>query len=425
MCNYRTQGRQVNRVYLKTFGCRTNIYDSQIMAQNLKDFVLVGSEEEADIVVVNSCTVTNSADSSARSYISGLQKKGKRVVLAGCGAISKGETLFKEEKVFGVFGHSEKGNINTLLKSETPFFAPGDLESLDETIVEDFSSRSKAFIKIQEGCDFNCSYCIIPSVRGRARSQEERKILDQIARLAGNGYGEFVLTGTNIGSYGKDTGSSIATLLKRISVIRGVRRIRLGSLEPVQIDDAFMELLEEPWLEKHLHIALQHTSEAMLIRMRRRNALQRDLALFEKIADKGFALGTDFIVGHPGESETIWQEALENFRLFPITHLHAFTYSRREGTHAAMMKESVNGRVAKARMKLLETIVSENNFAFRKGHARGLEVLVEERKGAYQVGYDQYYNRVFITSPLDLEKEWVTIPEAEARTEGNYATMAQ
>ncbi len=415
----------MNRVYLKTFGCRTNIYDSQIMAQNLKDFVLVESEEEADIVVVNSCTVTNSADSSARSYISGLQKKGKKVILAGCGAISKGESLFKEEKVFGVFGHSEKKNINTLLKKENPFFEPGDLKSLDETIVEDFSSRSKAFIKIQEGCDFNCSYCIIPSVRGRARSQEEVKILDQVTKLAGNGYGEFVLTGTNIGSYGKDTGSSIATLLKRMSMIRGVRRIRLGSLEPVQIDDAFMELLEEPWLEKHLHIALQHTSEEMLVRMRRRNALKRDLELFEKIASKGFALGTDYIVGHPGESEAIWQEALKNFRDFPVTHLHAFTYSRREGTHAASLPESVNGRVAKERLKILEEIVRENNLAFRRAHNRDLDVLVEERKGAYQVGYDQYYNRVFIESTLDLEKEWVRIDQVEVREEGNFAKLVQ
>ena len=415
----------MNKVYLKTFGCRTNIYDSQIMAQNLKDFELVESEEDADIVVVNSCTVTNSADSSARNYISSLHKKGKKVILAGCGAMSKGESLFAQEKVFGVFGHSEKVNINTLLKKEERFFTLGDLKSLDETIVEDFSSRSKAFIKIQEGCDFNCSYCIIPAVRGLARSQNEEKILRQVEKLAANGYGEFVLTGTNIGSYGKDTGSSIATLLKRMSMIRGVRRIRLGSLEPVQIDDAFMELLEEPWLEKHLHIALQHTNEEMLRIMRRRNALQRDLTLFEKIAEKGFALGTDFIVGHPGESEARWQDGLENFKRFPIMHIHAFTYSKREGTHAATLKEVVNGKVAKERLKVIEAIVHENNFNFRKRHHKNLQVLVEERKNGLQSGYDQYFNRVFIDSKLDLQKEWVEISEADVREEGNFAKVAE
>ncbi len=414
----------MNKVFLKTFGCRTNIYDSQIMAQNLKDFVLVENEAEADIVVVNSCTVTNSADSSARSYISGLQKAGKKVILAGCGAISKGESLLADGKVFGVFGHSEKSNINSLLKRETPFYEPGDLESIDETIVEDFASRTKAFIKIQEGCDFSCSYCIIPSVRGHARSQDETKILEQVAKLAANGYGEFVLTGTNIGSYGKDTGSSIAKLLQRMSLIRGVRRIRLGSLEPVQIDEAFMELLDEPWLEKHLHIALQHTSEPMLRIMRRRNALARDLALFETIAEKGFALGTDFIVGHPGETEEIWEEALTNFRRFPITHIHAFTYSRREGTHAATLSGTVNGKVAKARLKILEAIVAENNYRFRQKYNRNLEVLVEEQKGTLQSGYDQYYNRIYLDSKLDLQKEWVHIEAAKVTEEGNFAQVA-
>ncbi len=413
----------MKRVYLKTFGCRTNIYDSQVMASNLKDFELVESEEEADIVVVNSCTVTNSADTSARSYINRLRRMKKRVILAGCGAMSKGEELFAQGAVFGVFGHSEKERINGLLKEERPFYRPGNLESLDRSIVEEFSSKTKAFIKIQEGCDFHCSYCIIPSVRGHARSQSEEKILEQVRRLAEHGYGEFVLTGTNIGSYGKDTGSSIARLLQRMSRIKGLKRIRLGSLEPVQIDEAFMELLEEPWLERHLHIALQHTNEEMLRLMRRRNALGRDLALFENIAEKGYALGTDFITGHPGETPRRWQDALEQFKRFPITHLHAFTYSRREGTHAATMSQQVPGDVAKARLKELQQIVREKNYRFRQKHNRALLVLVEERDGALQSGYDQYYNRITIHSPLDLTKEWVHISQAEVTEDETIAYL--
>ena len=411
------------KVFLKTFGCRTNIYDSSVMAQNLKDFDLVSNEQEADIVVVNSCTVTNSADSSARSYINALNRQNKKVVLAGCGAISKGEALFADKKIFGYFGHSEKKNINKLLLQENPFSELGDLESLDDTIVEDFSSKSKAFIKIQEGCDFRCSYCIIPFVRGNARSQDEDKILTQIQNLASNGFGEFVLTGTNLGSYGKDKESSIATLLKRISKISGVKRIRLGSLEPVQIDDAFKELLEEPWLEKHLHIALQHTSEDMLRIMRRRSFLKEDRALFEHISQKGFSLGTDFIVGHPGESETLWQEALANFKTFPITHLHAFTYSKRDGTHAATLKGDINGAVAKERLKTLESIVKDNNFTFRKNNTQPLLILVEENKNGYQVGYDQFYNKVHITSDLNLEKEWVVVDQIIVKEEGNFASV--
>ncbi len=413
----------MKRVYLKTFGCRTNLYDSSLMLQNIKDFEIVESEEEADIVVVNSCTVTNGADSSVRHYIHQLNRQGKQVILAGCGAMSKGEELLQSGKIFGYFGHSEKSKINQLLKEEKPFSARGDLESIDTQIVTDFASHTKAFVKIQEGCDFNCAYCIIPFVRGRARSMDEAMILEQVRTLAQNGYGEFVLSGTNLGSYGKDSGSSIAKLLKRLSEIKGVKRIRLGSLEPVQIDAEFQEILGEPWLEKHLHIALQHTSDAMLRIMRRRNILRDDLALFELISEKGFSLGTDFIVGHPGESESIWQEALENFKSFPITHLHAFTYSKRDGTHAATLPDTVRGDIAKERMKILEEIVAQNNYRFRQSRTESHLVLVEERKGEYQVGYDQFFNKMQIQSELNLEKEWVVIERFEARSEGNFATI--
>ena len=393
------------------------------MGESITDFEIVDSMEKADIVIVNACTVTNGADSSARTYINHLNRHNKRVILAGCGAISKGESLYEEGKIFGYFGHSEKKNINNLLLKETRFSELGDLESLDTRIVEDFSSKSKAFIKIQEGCDFRCSYCIIPFVRGDARSQDEMLILEQIKRLAENGFGEFVLTGTNLGSYGKDTNSSIATLLKKISHISGVKRIRLGSLEPVQIDDSFKEILDEPWLEKHLHIALQHTSEEMLRIMRRRSFLKDDRALFEEIAAKGFSLGTDFIVGHPGESEAIWQEAYENFKSFPITHIHGFTYSKRDGTHAATLKGEVNGKIAKARLHLLEDIVKENNFHFRKSVKEALVVLVEEQKDGYQIGYDQFFNKTLIKSSLDLTKEWVVVENPQIEEGGNYATL--
>ena len=331
--------------------------------------------------------------------------------------------LFKEKKIFGYFGHSEKKNINALLQEKERFSKPGDLTSLDESIVEDFSSKTKAFIKIQEGCDFRCSYCIIPFVRGDARSQDEAMILQQVEILAHNGFGEFVLAGTNLGSYGKDTNSSLSSLLKKISLISGVKRIRLGSLEPVQIDDGFKEILDEPWLEKHLHIALQHTSERMLRIMRRRSFLKEDRALFEEIAQKGFSLGTDFIVGHPGESEEIWQEAYENFQSFPITHLHGFSYSKRDGTHAATLKESVNGAIAKQRLLSLEHLVKKNNQSFREETKVPLEVLVEDTKDGYQVGYDQFFNKVYIRSALDLKKEWVTLPHYTSREDATYATL--
>jgi len=411
----------MQKVYFKTFGCRTNIYDTQVMMENLKDFLVVNDEALADIVVINSCTVTNGADSGVRGYINGLNKKGKKVVLAGCGAFSKGEDLYKQKKVFGVMGHSEKENINTLLKKDISFMQMGDLNSLDATIVGDYSTKSKAFIKIQEGCNFRCSYCIIPYVRGDARSQDEELILEQVKKLAYNGYGEFVLTGTNIGSYGRDKNSSLGNLLKRISLIKGVRRVRLGSIEPIQIDESFREILSEPWLEKHLHIALQHTSKEMLALMKRRNNVTKDLVLFDELASLGYALGTDFITGHPGESETIWEEAYATLQRFPLTHIHAFPYSKRDGTPSATMKPEIKGDIAKARLKQVEELVHVKNFEFRKKHQETLEILVEEKKGDFYVGFDQFYNKIHIETDKDILKNWLFIESYEVKEEGNYA----
>ncbi len=414
----------MKKVYFKTFGCRTNIYDTGVMMQSLVDFEVTQNELEADIVVVNSCTVTNGADSGVRGYINGLEKRGLKVVLAGCGAFSKGESLFANKKVFGVLGHSEKSNINTLLKSQTPFYNIGDLTSLDDTIVQDYTGKTKAFIKIQEGCNFRCSYCIIPYVRGNARSQDEEKIISQVSTLARNGYGEFVLTGTNIGSYGKDKGSSLGRLVQQLGSLQGVRRIRLGSIEPVQIDDSFKEILNEPWLERHLHIALQHTSKEMLALMRRRNSVEKDLELFLELESRGFALGTDFIVGHPGESENIWNEAYKTLEKFPLTHIHAFTYSKRSGTPSALMKPEIKGDLAKERLKSIELLVAKKNLEFRKKNSQNsIDVLIEEFKDGHFVGYDQFYNKICIQSQRDLLKEWITLKGYKVSEELNRAVF--
>ena len=411
------------RVYFKTFGCRTNQFDTQVMMSKIKDFELSLDESEADIIVVNSCTVTNGADSTVRGYINKIKREypDSQIILAGCGAHSKGKEMFEKNSLFGVMGHSEKEKINELLKSQDRFYEIGDLNHIDNTVVEEFVGKTRAFIKIQEGCSFRCSYCIIPFVRGDARSHDEDKILAQISKLASNGFGEFILTGTNVGSYGQDKQTSLAKLLKKISQIRGVRRIRIGSLEPIQIDDEFKELLDEPWMAKHLHIALQHTSDRMLELMNRRNNFARDLELFLDIADRGYALGTDFIVGHPGEGEKEWKEAMRRVELLPLTHIHAFTYSKRDGTISATIKENiVRGDIAKARHKELRDKIAQKNYEFRKRNSKNLQVLIENGKDGYYFGYDQYYNRIRVKSDIDISHNWIFVEEAEIRDEENF-----
>ncbi len=415
----------MKKVFFKTFGCRTNQFDTQVMMSKLKEFELSMDEQSSDIIVVNSCTVTNGADSSVRNYISSMKRKNPdaKIILAGCGSHSKGEALFEDNKVFGVMGHSEKEKINEILKHETRFYQIGDLEHIDSTIVEEFVGKSRAFIKIQEGCDFACSYCIIPQVRGAARSHREETILEQIRKLAANGFGEFILTGTNVGSYGKDHGTSMAELLKKMSMIRGVRRIRIGSLEPIQIDEEFMELLDEPWMAKHLHIALQHTSDKMLEVMNRRNDFKSDLALFNKIAARGYALGTDFIVGHPGEDEKEWAEAIARVRELPLTHVHAFSYSKRDNTASAVMKPEIRGNIAKERHRELTALVKAKNYAFRRSHNSNLEVLLESGKNGVFHGFDQYFNKVEVESQEDLSSNWVLLNDVEVNPDVNRAQI--
>ena len=412
----------MQKIFFKTFGCRTNIYDTELLKSYIKDYEITNDEEVADIVVINSCTVTNSADSGVRNYINGVKRRGAKVILTGCGAVSKGKELFASG-IFGVLGASKKSDLNELLKQEKPFFELGNLNSVDKNIVTNYENHTKAFIKIQEGCNFNCSYCIIPSVRGKARSMDEAMILKEARILAQNGYNELVLTGTNIGSYGKDTNSSLGKLLANLGKISGIRRIRLGSIEPSQIDESFREILKEEWLERHLHIALQHTSEAMLKIMRRRNNAFSDLELFNELSSLGFALGTDYIVGHPGESEEIWAEAVENFKKFPITHLHAFVYSPRRDTHSATLKSDVSGDVAKARLKVLQGIAFKNNENFRKNHNGALKILVEQKNGDFYEGFDQFYNKAKISSQKDITKEWLEVSEYEIKPDANYAKI--
>ncbi|WP_298081807.1 tRNA (N(6)-L-threonylcarbamoyladenosine(37)-C(2))-methylthiotransferase MtaB [uncultured Campylobacter sp.] len=409
------------KIYFKTFGCRTNIYDTQLIKSNLKSGEITHDEQGADVVVINSCTVTNGADADVRNYVNKMNRLGKKILLTGCGAVSRGEELYKNGAVFGVFGMSQKEKIDEFLGSESKFYDIGDLSSVEKNLVSDYEDHTKAFIKIQEGCDFNCSYCIIPSVRGRSRSSSEDAILKEAASLAANGFSEIVLTGTNIGSYGKTAGTSLGALLQKLGAIRGIRRIRLGSIEPSQIDASFREILSEPWLERHLHIALQHTSQKMLSIMRRRNSALRDLELFCELAERGFALGTDFIVAHPGESEEIWLEAVENFKKFPLTHLHAFIFSPRQGTASASLKGRIDGKTAKARLKMLQNITALNNYKFRLSHKVPLNVLIERKNGEFYEGYDQFYDKIWIESDEDLSKKWMEIRDYEVKFDGNFA----
>jgi len=404
------------KIFIKTFGCRSNLYDSEIMKNVLGDKIAL-NEEEADLIIINSCTVTNFADRDLRHYINKWQSKD--IMLTGCAAYTQGQDLLKNGKVKAVLGHKYKEIINNYLDFKGSML--GDFDFVNEKIITSYS-KTKAFVKIQEGCDFECGYCIIPSVRGHARSLSEKTILQQIKTLSQNGISEFVLTGINMGSYGKDTGTTLSKLIEKITKLRGVKRIRLGSLEPSQLDERLIELTGSGILEKHLHIALQHTSDRMLRIMKRRNRVNTTLPLFEKLAEKKIALGTDIIVGHPGESEEIWQEGLENFKKYPLTHIHVFRFTPKTGTYSATLKQDVRGDVVKKRAKILEEIVKKNNYNFRIKNKIPLTVHIENYKKGYYEGYDEFYNKMKIKSNDNIKGVWMKIKDYEIK-EVNYAKI--
>lgn len=392
------------------------------MMSKIQDYCIIQDESEADIIVINSCTVTNKADREVRSYARKYTNKGKKVIFTGCGVKHLGKDLFQKGLVHSVFAHSHKEDIKAILQIPQKVFLPREKTSkyVDSTIFPQIVGKVRAFIKIQEGCNFSCSYCIIPSVRGMARSFSEEHILTQIKILASKNVSEVILTGTNIGSYGIDTKTHIADLLQKIHDIHGISRIRLGSLEPSQIDEKFLQVLKLEKIERHLHIALQHTSPEMLKIMNRKNTFPSDLELFTRLANEGFSLGTDYIIGHYGESEEIFYEAFENLKRLPLTHIHPFIYSPRTGTASARNTQkliSIRGDIAKKRLKQIEFIVKEKNLQFRKQHSNiPLKVLIEGQKNlidsqnnetkSYFVGLDQYFNKVFVPCklvPLSLQ----------------------
>jgi len=385
------------RVFIKTFGCRSNIFDSQIIKSQFNN--IANNEDSADLVIINSCTVTNFADRDIKRYIKKL--KNKKVIFTGCGAYTIGKELFEKKLVDAVLGHKFKKNIKEFVDFKG--IKLGDFDYLNFKIVDNIST-TKAFIKIQEGCNFKCSYCIIPFVRGPSRSVKKEEILKQVKVLVENGIKEIVLTGINLGSY-NDNGYKLSDLIEDIIKIKGVKRVRVGSIEPSQVDEKLIDLLNSNILEKHLHIALQTTSDKLLRIMNRRNRVKETLELFEFLASKNIALGSDIIVGHPGEDDEVWQEVLENFKKYPLTHIHIFRYSKKDGTKSAKMQQ-IRGDIAKERAKILQDIVDKNAKEFRK---KLKEVLVHvEKVDDFAYGYDEYYFKHSLKGDF-AKGEWVKI----------------
>ena len=394
------------RIAYSTFGCRLNQYDTEAirtLVDEGRGFETVGSREVADVYVVNTCSVTARADASARKAIRRINAEhpAARIVVTGCYAQRAPGELAALPGVALVVGAADRSRFAELvghLEDGPPVVAVSPISTarsfLDVPITE-MTEHSRAFVKVQEGCNESCTFCIVPQTRGVSRSRTPASVLDQVRKLVDAGYVEMVLTGVHIGDYGLDLPERrrmLPNLIERILEIEGVERFRLSSIEPASLGDEVIELMaESPKFARHFHLPFQSGSDAVLERMKRRYRAAEfsDLVtrIGERIPDCG--IGADVICGFPGETDEDFLRTFEHVERLPITYLHAFTYSSRPGSEAAHFTDQVPAEIGKRRTRALKRLSAEKHRRFAERYVgRVVDVLLEpaRRAGAARVG---------------------------------------
>ena len=417
-------------VALHNLGCKVNGYEMDVMQQMLqeKGYKIVSFDERADIYIVNTCTVTNIADRKSRQMLHRAKKKNPDaiVVAVGCYVQAGGEEVLKDEGIDLAVGNNRKKDLVAILEKymeegpansnrktleHTTIIDIGKTAEYEEMRLQETSGHTRAYIKIQDGCNQFCSYCIIPYARGRVRSRSQEDILTEVRGLAEKGYKETVLTGIHISSYGVDKGKpALLELLKGIHGIDGIERIRLGSLEPRIVTEEFArELGKLPKLCPHFHLSLQSGCDATLKRMNRHYTTGE---YYEKvrILRRVFgdpAITADIIVGFPGETEEEFQETKAFLEKIKFYEMRVFKYSKRKGTPAAVMENQVPEKTKASRSNLLLTMEKMQSKEFRETFlGREEEILFEEGKEIggdfYQIGHTKQYVKVAKKSEKSL-----------------------
>lgn len=365
-----------------TLGCRTNQYESQGYTDQLlkMGYQLAGEGEEAELCIVNTCTVTESADSSSRHAIRQLarENEGAKIVVTGCYAENNEETVLKLPGVSHVVRNAKKeGLVQTLFPEiEVPEFA-----------INHFEAHTRAFVKVQDGCNSFCTYCVIPYVRGRSRSRKVEEIVEEVKGLINNGYKEIVLTGINIGDFdgAVEPAVRLSDLVRIIDKIPGLKRLRLSSIDPDEVDDDLTEaILNGKTTCPSMHIVLQAGSNVILKRMNRKYTRQIFLETTNRLKSlsKDFTFTTDIIVGFPGETEEDFQETLSVMKEIQFAKVHMFPYSDRPRTRSALMPNKVPQDEIKRRKNEVLRLSEAYSFDLRENYlGRVMEVLTENHQG--------------------------------------------
>ncbi|WP_069649307.1 tRNA (N(6)-L-threonylcarbamoyladenosine(37)-C(2))-methylthiotransferase MtaB [Caloranaerobacter ferrireducens] len=405
-----------------TLGCKVNQYETEAMAELFQKngYTVVNAEDKADVYVINTCTVTNLGDRKSRQFIRRAKRINREAVVAvvGCYVQVSPDEVFKIEDVDLVIGTSDKNKIVKLceeVKEKNKRMKIVEdimkVREFEEMSIDEVKGKTRAFIKIQEGCNQYCSYCIIPYARGPVRSRNLGNIIKEVEKLSRRGFKEIVLTGIHVASYGKDLGDMrLIDVIEAIHDINGIERIRLSSLEPTIITEDFMNRLSKlPKVCDHFHLSLQSGSNTVLKRMNRKYTTEEYLSIVKLIRKymPDVGLTTDIIVGFPGETDEEFEETYNFVKEVGFSRIHVFKYSPREGTPAAKFKNQVDGTVKTERSRKLIELGEKLNKTFNERFVgKIMDVLFEEEvKGqpGLMEGYTTNYIRVEAKGDISIE----------------------
>lgn len=393
-------------VAFTTFGCRLNQYDTEAVRTLMErdgGWKTVASAGDAEVVVVNTCSVTSRADATARKAIRRLHKEHPQatIVVTGCYAQRAPGELAELPGVSLVMGAADRGGVVAKIDGLTPGQVEVAVSPIDkarsflDVPVTEMMEHSRAYLKVQEGCDEKCSFCIVPQTRGRSRSRKAQSVIDQAKDLVASGYVEIVVTGVHVGDYGLDLPGGkreLAGLLRSLLEIQGLERLRLSSIEPASISGELIDLIAgEDRFARHFHIPFQSASDPILERMRRRYRAADFTDLVARIHSRipGCGIGSDVICGFPGETDEDFQRTFDALESLPITYVHPFAYSVRPGSEAEAFGDQVSPDVKKRRVQALKRLMADKHAAFRASHVgQTLPVLVEtgRRGGEPRIG---------------------------------------
>lgn len=392
------------KYYIYTLGCKVNNYESEYLKSLLDKEGFIFNEEKPDIIIINTCTVTNTSDKKSKKMIKRYRRLFPNAIIVAMGCYVQYVNGNVEDADI-IIGNKDKSKIINYIKeyieNRQKIIKIYDMNNVEfeDMEIKKYTSHTRAFVKIEDGCNNFCSYCIIPYVRGRVRSKDFDKIIEEVNYLVDNGHKEIVLTGIHTGQYNSN-GKTLYDLLKELVKIKKLERIRISSIEVVEINDDIIDLIKkESKLVSHLHIPLQSGSDKVLKLMNRRYDKKYFKEKIEKIrkARKDISITTDLIVGFNGESEKEFIESYEFCKEIGFSKIHVFPYSKRDGTKACELSEEVDEKTKKIRVDKFLTLsnVLENEYK-EKFIGKTLKVLVEEAKNNYSYGYTTNYIRVIL-----------------------------